>query len=123
RSGKGKGKLLNIKTKSLISSWINQKNKHYNFELIYCGSQDGYAKSIFEQKCYNIEQTIVMMKIKETGELIGGYNQVCRNKKEKFPNDCYWIETHKSFIFKIDENQPDDSVLSKVKNPKYAIHH
>ena len=22
-----------------------------------------------------------------------------------------------------DENQPDDSVLSKVKNPKYAIHH
>src|SRR5438270_9086306 len=32
RSGKGKekGRLLNFKTKSLISSWINQENKHYN---------------------------------------------------------------------------------------------
>ncbi len=130
RIGKGKGGLLNVKTKSLISSWINQENNNYNinnmpynFELIYCGSQDGYARSIFEQKCYNIEQTIVMMKIKETGELVGGYNPVCWNLKEKSPNSFYYIETDKSFIFKIDENQPDDSVLSKVKNPKYAIHH
>ena len=85
----GKGKLLSDGTKSLISSWINQENKHYNinnipynFELIYCGSQDGYARSIFEQKCYNIGQTLVMMKIKETGELVGDYNPVCWNKKE-----------------------------------------
>src|SRR5207247_5954647 len=127
---KGKGKLLNIKTKSLISSWINQENKHYNinnipysFELIYCGSQDGYSRTIFEQKCYNIEQTLVMMKIKETGELVGGYNLVCWNLKEKSPNDSYWIETNESFIFKIDEKQLDNSILSRVKDPNYAIHH
>src|SRR6266511_3586565 len=130
RIRKGKGGLLNFKTKSLISRWINKENKHYNinnmpysFELIYCGSQDGYARSIFEQKCYNIEQTLVMMKIKETGELVGGYNPVCWNKKEKSPNDSYWIETDKSFIFKIDEDQLDNSILSRVKNPEDAIYH
>ena len=63
------------------------------------------------------------MKIKETGELVGGYNPVCWNKKEKSPNDSYWIETNKSFIFKIEENQPDNSILSRVKNPEYAIDH
>ena len=64
-----------------------------------------------------------MMKIKETGELVGGYNPVCWNKKEKSLNDYYSIETDKSFIFKIDENQPDNSILSRVKDPKYAIYH
>src|SRR5439155_26807721 len=98
-------------------------NIPYHFEPIYCGSQNGYARSIFEQKCYNIEQTIVMMKIKETGELVGGYNPVCWNKKEKSPDDGYWIETDKSFIFKIDENQFDNSILSRVKYPKRAMYH
>ena len=64
-----------------------------------------------------------MMKIKETGELVGGYNPVYWNKKEKSPNDDYLIETDKSFIFKIDENQLDNSILSRVKNPNYAIFH
>src|SRR6266511_3696616 len=130
RIRKGKGKLLNVKTKFLISSWINQENNNYNinnmpynFELIYCGSRDGYARSIFEQKRYNIEQTIVMMKIKETGELVGGYNPVCWNMKEQSPNDYYIIETDKSFIFKIDGNQPDNSTLSRVKESQCAIHH
>ena len=119
--------------KYLISGWIDLKKYNYKedelpyeFQLILQGTKDGYAKAIFEQRCYNIEQTLVVMKIKKTGELIGGYNPVCwnkKNKKEKLPNDYYWIETHKSFIFKIDENQPDNSILSRVENPKYAIHH
>src|SRR6266511_3653051 len=124
------GKLLNSRMKYLISGWIDLKKYNYKedelpyeFQLILQGTKDGYARTIFEQKCYNIEQTIVMMKIKETGELVGGYNPVCWNKKERSSNDSYWIETDKSFIFKIDENQLDNSILSRVKKPKYAIHH
>ena len=90
---------------------------------VFHSTKDGYARTIFEQKCYNIEQTLVVMKIKETEELVGGYNPVCWNKKEKSPNDYYPIETDKSFIFKIDENQLDNSILSRVKDPKYAIGH
>jgi TLD len=123
------GKLLNSRMKYLISGWIDLKKYSYKedelpyeFQLILQGTKDGFSRTIFEQKCYNIEQTIVMMKIKETGELVGGYNPVCWNLKEKFPNDSYWIETDKSFIFKIDENQLDNSILSRVKCPKYAIY-
>ena len=124
------GKLLNSRMKYLISGWIDLKKYSYKedelpyeFQLILQGTKDGFSRSIFEQKCYNIEQTLVVMKIKETGELVGGYNPVCWNKKEKSPNDSYWIETHKSFIFKIDENQLDNSIISRVKNPNYAIYH
>src|SRR5205823_6279947 len=67
--------------------------------------------------------TLVVMKIKETGELVGGYNPVCWNMKGKPPNDFYCIKTDKSFIFKIDENQPGNSILNRVKNPEYAMYH
>src|SRR5437763_3884393 len=123
-------KLLNSRMKYLISGWIDLKKYSYKdeqlpyeFQLILQGTKDGFSRTIFEQKCYNIEQTLIMIKIKETGELVGGYNPVCWNEKEKSPNEHYYIETDKSFIFKIDENQPDNSILSRVKDPKYAIYH
>ena len=120
--------------KMLISNWIDigEKNERldnlhnlpsYNYELIFCGSQEGFSRTIFEKKCFNIEQTVVIMKLKETGELVGGYNPVCWNLKEKSPDEEYWIETDKSFIFKIDQNQINNSILSRVKKPKYAIYH
>src|SRR5947208_6003000 len=116
--------------KYLISGWIDLKKYSYKedelpyeFQLILQGTKDGFSRTIFEQKCYNIEQTIVMMKIKETGVLVGGYNPVCWNIEGKSPNEHYWIETDKSFIFKIDENQIDNSILSRVGYPKSAIHH
>jgi len=116
-------KFLNFKLKSLISGWIDQNNASHDFELILCGSQDGFSRAVFEEKCYNIEQTVVLVKIKETGELVGGYNPVCWNIKGKSSNKVYWIETDKSFIFKIDENQLGNSILSRVKNPGDAIYH
>src|SRR5207247_6361770 len=125
-----RGKLLNLDMKCLISSWIDKKidtynknNLPYRFRLILQGTKDGFSRSVFEDKCYNIEQTIVIMKIKETGELVGGYNPVCWNIKGKPPIEEYWITTDKSFIFKINENQLNNSILSRVKDPQHAIYH
>src|SRR5437660_1091108 len=105
------GKLLTSQTKCLISSWIDYKDDLYDendlpyeFRLIFSGSQDGFSRSVFEQKCYNIEQTVAIIKIKDTGELVGGYNPVCWNIKEKSLDEKYHIRTDKSFIFKIDIN-------------------
>ena len=66
---------------------------------------------------------MVVIKIKETGELVGGYNPVCWNIEEKSLNERYWIETDKSFIFKIDEDEINNSILSRVKHPEHAIFH
>src|SRR5207248_4307851 len=116
--------------KSLVVNWIdgnktsyNENNLPYNFKLILRGSQDGFSRAVFEKKCCNIEQTVVIMRLKETKELVGGYNPVCWNIKEKSPDKSYWIKTDKSFIFKIDENQIKDSILSRVKDLDYAIRH
>ena len=126
----GEGKLLNLDMKCLISSWIdgkidtyNKNNLPYRFKLILQGTKDGFSRSVFEDKCYNIEQTIIIMKIKETGELVGGYNPVCWNIKGKSLNEEYCITTDKSFIFKINENQLNNSILSRVKDPQHAIFH
>ena len=124
------GKLLNLDMKCLISSWIdgkidtyNKNNLPYRFKLILQGTKDGFSRSVFEDKCYNIEQTIIIMKIKETGELVGGYNPVCWNIKGKPLSEDYWITTDKSFIFKINENQLNNSILSRVRYPQHAIFH
>ena len=66
-----KRNLLNLHMKCLISSWIdnkivtyNKNNLPYEFQLIIQGTKDGFSRSVFEKKCYNVEQTIVIMKIK-----------------------------------------------------------
>ena len=121
------GKLLNLQMKYLIASWIDHKHDLYNisslpydFELVLSGIQDGFSRLVFEEKCYNMEQTIVIMKLKDTGELIGGYNPVCWNIKGRSLDLEYRIKTDKSFIFKID-GQIDNSILSRVKDPEHAI--
>jgi len=80
----------------LIVSWIgghetfqNDENLPYYFKLILKGSQDGFSRAVFQEKCYNIEQTVVIMKLKETEELVGGYNPVCWNIKGKSPDKGY----------------------------------
>src|SRR5690349_17233263 len=104
----GKRKLLNLHMKCLISSWIDEKispynknNLPYEFQLILQGTRDGFSRPVFKEKCYDIEQTIIVMKIKETDEFIGGYNPVCWNVKEKTLDKIHYIKTNQSFIFKI----------------------
>src|SRR5207237_255803 len=101
--------------------WIDLKKYNYKedelpyeFQLIFQGTKDGYARTIFEQKCYNIEQTLVIMKIKEKRELVGGYNPVCWNKKEKTQNDYYFIET--------ENNLAIDKELVKIANNKIIVY-
>ena len=113
--------------KCLISNWIDYKDGLYDqnylpykFKLICQGTKDGFSRSVFEQKCYNIKQTVSIIKIKNTGELVGGYNPVCWNIKEKSLNEVYYIKTYKSFIFKIDK---DEIIISRVKDPGSAIFH
>ena len=73
--------------KHLIFSWVDlgeyfykedeDDELSYKFQLVLRGGLDGFSRSVFEQKCYNIGQTMITIKIKETGQLVGGYNPVC----------------------------------------------
>ncbi|GBC06295.1 hypothetical protein RclHR1_06740011 [Rhizophagus clarus] len=74
--------LIESKHIPLFSSWIdkkdssyyNRKNIPYEFKLLYCTCQDGIDTSSFHKNCDNKGATIWVARIKDSTQLIGGYN-------------------------------------------------
>jgi hypothetical protein len=67
---------------AIFASWIdkkenlhyNMKNIPYNFNLPYRASKDGYTPKAFHAKCDNKGATIIIAKIANSEQVIGGYN-------------------------------------------------
>src|SRR5688572_27120330 len=64
---------------ALFAGWIDKGDKAlkeipYKFNLILRGSKDGFNTESFHYKCDNKRPTIVVAKIKETNQIVGGYN-------------------------------------------------
>ncbi|RHZ81863.1 hypothetical protein Glove_117g78 [Diversispora epigaea] len=107
-----------------ISTWIDCNttsytltNNPYRFELIFRGSRDGFAPQKFWNICHGHARTVVVVKVKETNEIIGGYNPFAwdnSNTKDQ------WMKTNDSFIFSLKNG---NSIFSNVKDPKKAIHY
>ncbi|CAG8442709.1 5381_t:CDS:2 [Dentiscutata heterogama] len=99
-----------------ILSWIDPHNAQLEFKLILRASRDGYKKDTFYSKCKDIAHTVVVLKVKKSGEILGGYNpftwEEIKGKKYK--------ETHRSFIFSL-KNGQFNSTLSRVKDKERAI--
>ncbi|RHZ81845.1 hypothetical protein Glove_117g72 [Diversispora epigaea] len=108
-----------------ISTWIDRKttaytltNIPYKFELILRGTQDGFAPQTFWNICHGHACTVVLVKVKETDEIIRGYNPltwVNNNIKGQ------WVKTKDSFIFSLKNGDIQNSILSRVKKPQFAI--
>ncbi len=66
----------------LFIKWINRndetlkKRKYtpYEFNLIYRGSRDGFGAKFFHSNCDDKGATIVVAKIKDKNQIVGGYN-------------------------------------------------
>ncbi|RHZ87302.1 hypothetical protein Glove_37g55 [Diversispora epigaea] len=109
-----------------ISSWIDHKtinysttNIPYKFELILSGTRNGFSPQTFWNICNGHVGTIVVIKAKETDEIIGGYNPLVWDNSNVYSSQ--WMETNDSFIFSLKNGNIPNSILSRVKNPKYAI--
>ncbi|RIA91313.1 hypothetical protein C1645_737193 [Glomus cerebriforme] len=98
--------LLKLKHITLICSWIDRKsetysynNLPYKFELKIRGTLDGFTASTFQNKCKKLENTFIIMRVKDTDELIGGYNPYSfEHDRWKDPSD-FWRCEYRSFIF------------------------
>ncbi|RHZ57825.1 hypothetical protein Glove_383g13 [Diversispora epigaea] len=108
-----------------ISAWIDRRktaytltNIPYKFELILRGTQDGFAPQTFWNMCHGHVCTVVLVKVKGTDEIIGGYNPLAWDKNA----NGRWIKTKDSFIFSLKNGNIQNSILSRVKNPKCAIY-
>ncbi|KAG9295650.1 hypothetical protein G9A89_002968 [Geosiphon pyriformis] len=111
---------------ALISSWIDKKfitantpfvdllpSKYY-FKLLFRGSRDGFSARMFHSRCDNRGATIVVVRVEDSKEIIGGYNPIGWSS----PREVEWKGTKDSFIFSLGDSKELDlekSRLSRIK--------
>jgi hypothetical protein len=122
-------KIITFQQAKLILRWIDRLEitdeieKSYKFKLLLCGSRDGFAPKKFHEICDNQSNTITIIKVKDSNEILGGYNPIAWESGE-FSEICdeAFSATKDSFIFSFkDSNNIESFILSRVKNEEYAI--
>ncbi|RHZ87183.1 hypothetical protein Glove_40g88 [Diversispora epigaea] len=108
--------LLSISICELPSRSISISNyMPYKFQLILRGSRDGFVPKTFWDICHGYTNTVVILKIKGTNEILGEYNPIEWNMDR--------METKNSFIFSLKNGNIHNSILSRVKNPANALYY
>ncbi|EXX68452.1 uncharacterized protein OCT59_021093 [Rhizophagus irregularis] len=114
-----------IKTQhsELISKWIDRleitdkAENSYEFKLIYRGSRDGFNAPRFHDFCDNKSHTIAILKVKDSHEILGGYNPI------EWKSEGLGV-TNDSFIFSFMNNENVEGyLLSRVMDKKHAINY
>ncbi|GBB93850.1 hypothetical protein RclHR1_02240022 [Rhizophagus clarus] len=121
-------KIVNLNIISTISRWINNmdyNNKFsylrelyfpYEFKLLLRGSRDGFTPKKFHELCNRKVATITFIKVKETEEILGGYNPLVWN------HVGFYYQTKYSFIFSFKNKRTlKDGILSNVENVYHAV--
>ncbi|RHZ87086.1 hypothetical protein Glove_40g91 [Diversispora epigaea] len=94
----------------------------YKFQLILRGSRDGFAPKTFWDICHGYANTVAILKVKGTDEILGGYNPLELNT-DRFFGISKWMETKNNFIFSLKNGNIHNSILSRVKNPANALYY
>ncbi|RHZ51453.1 hypothetical protein Glove_478g25 [Diversispora epigaea] len=100
-----------------ISSWIDKKetpyieNNPYEFKLLVRGSRDGFDVKTIYNICDKVSKTIIILKVKGTEEILGGYNPF-----EWENNNDYAKNTKESFIYSLNTANKKNSILSRALN-------
>jgi hypothetical protein len=92
------------------------KNIPYNFKFLYRSSRDGISTNSFHRHCNNKGATIWIAKIKNSTQLIGGYNPLDWSGKG-------WKTTADSFLFNFtDGKNISTAKVSYVKRSDLAVY-
>ncbi|RIB28332.1 hypothetical protein C2G38_1524431 [Gigaspora rosea] len=90
-----------------IASWVDKKdnmysvaNNPYEFKLLLRGTRDGFASWAFWNLCDKQTNVVVVIKVKDTDEILGRYNPVGWDKPKLFLLNCY-KDCKESFIFSL----------------------
>jgi hypothetical protein len=111
--------IINSKHFAIFSSWIekkddsyyNERNIPFKFNLLYRASRDGNTPTIFHAKCDNKGATIVIVKVTNSEQIVGGYNPLQWN------SSIAWKSTNDSFLYSFtDRNNLDSAKVGHVNN-------
>ncbi|CAG8568962.1 3036_t:CDS:2 [Acaulospora morrowiae] len=124
--------IINAKDAGLIASWIDKRKTPYHhinlpfkFKLIYRASRDGFEIERFHKNCDNKGPTLVVIKVRNSLEIIGGYNPLewhCVSVEDSILDEDdydHQYKTSNSFIFSL--TNPSVPILSRVSSKKEAI--
>ncbi|RIA99849.1 hypothetical protein C2G38_2237219 [Gigaspora rosea] len=107
--------IINEEHAAEIASWVDRNdnaysitNNPYELKLILRGTRDGFTADSFWNLCDRQKHLVIVIKVKDTDEILGGYN----------PIGNIYID---SFIFSLKNETIQNSILSRVKDPKHAI--
>ncbi|PKK64275.1 BTB-domain-containing protein [Rhizophagus irregularis] len=90
----------------------------YKFRLLIRGSRDGFTPRKFHTLCDNKHNTVTFIKVRESEEILGGYNPII------WMNSNSWGKTQNSFVFSFkNRNNFKDAILSIVKDTNNALNY
>ena len=113
----------------LIFKWIDRlkitdkiKNS-YEFKLLFRGSCDGATGKRFHEICDGQSNTVTIVKVQNSNEILGGYNPIeWKSLKSRWIIENY-CATKDSFIFSFKNNDKvENYVLSRVVDEDYAVY-
>ncbi|EXX61290.1 uncharacterized protein OCT59_027143 [Rhizophagus irregularis] len=117
-------KIITTQHAELISKWIDrikitdEIKTAYKFNLLLRGSRDGFTVEKFHEICDNQSNTITIVKVKDSTEILGGYNPI----EWESNNDGNFGTTNDSFIFSFMSSDDIESyILSRVRDENCAI--
>src|SRR5207248_8105618 len=66
---------------ALIARWLDnepvvKQGSQYNFTLLFRASRDGHSISALRQLCVGKGPAILVLRLRDSGQLIGGYNPI-----------------------------------------------
>lgn len=82
------------------------------------GSRDGFGRNEFWHLCDQKTNVVVVVKVKNTDEILGGFNPIGRDSNLNYKNS----ETNDSFIFSLKNGNIGNSIFSQVKDAGLAIY-
>ena len=104
----------------MISKWIDKLDEIknvYKFKLLFRGSRDELTRRSFHENCDNQSRTVSIIKVKDSNEILGGYNPIIWKSNYSFGT------TKDSFIFSFKKNNRiSDYILSRIKTAEYAVY-
>jgi hypothetical protein len=115
-------KIITHQHVKIISKWIDKLEitdrltSSYEFKLLLRGSRDGSYAVKCHILCDNEPRTVTVVKVKGSGEILGGYNPA------SWRSVGGYFSTKDSFIFSFkDSDRIDNYILSRVKDENNAI--
>ncbi|CAG8555518.1 2365_t:CDS:2 [Ambispora gerdemannii] len=90
-------------------------NDRFEYKLLLRGSRDGFTSDAFYNLCAKKGPTIVVIKVAEIGELIGGYNPL------HWSSDGGYLNTSSAFIFNLGKQNLQGAILSRVVKEDVAV--